>query len=172
MNIQQILQPRIEALGYKVEDFDEVHYDGFTYLSEANIEITDNLLNPKIDSTTLGLYAGFAAGDYPDCIHVLRYLQPGMLVIHLQLIKQALEAKNEELLAKYVAIFSTPGISSNRSYDMAKLAKMDAPYEHLNNPLYSDEEVHNEKRGVFLGKFSTTAVIQTDKTTGKYYEQK
>lgn len=172
MNIQQTLKPRIEALGYKVEDFDEIHYDAFADLADKNIEITDNLLNPKIDSTTLGLYAGFAAGDYPDCIPVLAYLQPGMLVMHLQLIKQALEAKNEELLAKYVSIFSTPGISSNRSYDMAKLAKMDAPYEHLNNPTYSDEEVYNEKRNVFIGKFGSNPVMQTDKNTGKYNEQK
>lgn len=172
MNIQEKLRPRIEALGYKVEDFDEVHYDGFTYLSEANIDITDNLLNPKIDSTILGIYAGFAAEDHPEFIPVLPYLQPGMKLRHLSLIQEALEAKNEELLAKYVSIFSTPGISSNRSYDMSKLAKMDAPYEHLNNPVYSDEEVHNEKRSVFLDKFGATSVIQTDKTTGKYYEQK
>lgn len=172
MNIQQTLQPRIEALGYKIEDFDEIHWFGFAALADKNIAIPDNLLNPKIDSTTFGVYADFAAGDYPEFIPILPYFQPGMKLRHLKLIQEALEAKNEELLAKYVSIFSTPGISSNRSYDMSKLAKMDAPYEHLNNPVYSDEEVHNEKRSVFLDKFGATSVIQTDKTTGKYYEQK
>lgn len=172
MNIQQTLKPRIEALGHKVEDFDEIHWFGFATLADKNIAIPDNLLNPKIDSTTFGVYADFAAGDYPEFIPILPYFQPGMKLRHLKLIQEALEAKNEELLAKYVAIFSIPDISSNRSDDMANLAKMDAPYEHLKNPLYSDEEVDNERRSVFLGKFSTTSVIQTDKTTGKYHEQK
>lgn len=172
MNIQEIVKPRIEALGYKIEQFDELHYEAYTYLTDANIDIPDNLFNPEVDSTILGVYAGFAAGKNPEFIPVLPYLQPRMKLRHLKLIQEALEAKNDELLATYVDIFSIPNINSNRSDDIANLAKMDAPYEHLKNQAYSDEEVRNERRITFLNKFGTMPIVTTDTSTGKYYGQK
>lgn len=164
-----ILQPRIESLGHFVEDFDDMHYEALNELKRKGVEITDNLLNPKIDSVILGVYVGFAVDANPEFIPVLSYLQPGMKLRHLKLIQEALEAKNDELLAKYVEIFSIPNISSNRSSNMANLAKMDAKYEHLANLAFSDDDVNTEMRNTFNAKF-TSPFVKVNPKTGKYYE--
>lgn len=163
------LQPRIESLGHSVDDFDEMHYEAFHNLTLKGVEITDNLLNPNVDSVILGVYVGFAVDANPEFIPVLPYLQPGMKLRHLKLIQEALEAKNEDLLAKYVEIFSIPNISSNRSSNMANLAKMDAPYKHLANPAFSDSEVNAEMKVTFNTKF-TSPSVKVNPKTGKYDE--
>lgn len=143
MNIQETLKPRIEALGYKTENFNEIHWQAFEELERNNAMITDNLLNPNVDSFVLGMVSSIIDlnpdDQYSqDMRKALPHILPGVNVSACR--KLVTLSENPEFMKNYYEVFSNEAISDEKKLTLFKLIEIGAPYQHLVNPAYNEHE--------------------------------
>lgn len=150
--IQEKMQPRIESLGFQLKMFDEALFDGYEILDKAGVEIPDNFIHPGIDTGFFGVYCEFIAKGNTELTATMPYLRPGMTFMHCKQITKALNSGNQNLLAEYDKIFSNTKLTSSKKISMAELAEMGAPYEHLYDEYFSDQQAKEEWRTVLNKK--------------------
>ncbi len=144
--IKVMLQPRIEALGYNIEQFDPLHFDVLTNLSNANIELTDNLLNPAIELKKFKFYMTMIVSDLNNekmqrLKPVIAYYQSEMGFNELHKIRDALENKDSHLLELYLSVYDTLDITFTAKSCMFDLIEKNLPYESLLNPILTRDEI-------------------------------
>lgn len=149
---KEIMRPRIEALGYQLEDFDDIHIEAFYYLGEVNVEITDNLIDPEIEKPFIATFAHIVQvnevnedGD-KNLKLSLPYIRAGMDFRHINMISHAIKNNDSEMLQQLDEVFSNKEISQERKYDMGYLVKLGGEYKQFFNPAFSDEEVIEARR--------------------------
>lgn len=156
--IKEIMRPKIEALGYRVDEFNIGHFEGFQDLTTANIEVTDNLINPNIEESFFAIFTSMVARNPEDqeCQRykpVLQHLCPGLNMHHIKKLRDAIESNNFVLLQRYIDVFSNLEISQKKRNSIADLIEMDQAAEHLLNPEFSDEEAQQQRREAFTNRY-------------------
>lgn len=144
--MKEILKPRIEALGFKVEDFDDGHIEGYMDLHDANIEITDNLINPKIRGASFATIMSFIGRNPEDeelqSLKVsIPYYRSEMGFTELKKIRDAINQNNQELLNLYMSVYEIPELTTSHRHCAINLMSLGLPYEYLLNPNLTKDEL-------------------------------
>lgn len=140
--IRNQLTSRIKTLGYNVSEYNDELFNSYLILNSLGIEISNNLLNPKIDQEYFNLICEFIKSDVNKDIYIkmLPYIIPGVSCIHFSIFHDGFTANNLTKVDSLIKILNS-NISDDRKYHLVQLLKRDLPFEHLLNPAYSDHDV-------------------------------
>lgn len=147
--IKDKLSPKIEQIGFKLEQYNDNLLETYHHLDLASVAIPDNLLNPNIDDIFLAVYASiiYLNPEEPGIdisIKSLAYIYPETGFRHVGLVSNAIQENNLDLLPIYRRIFSDNTFSKNKKAGIALLVSHGQAYEHLLASDVTDEDVENE----------------------------
>lgn len=142
-SIRNQLTSRIETLGYNVSEYNDELFNSYLILNSLGIEISNNLLNPKIDQEYFNLICEFIESDInkDTYVRMLPYIIPGVSGIHFSIFHDGFTSNNLTKVDSLIKILKNSNISDNRKYHLVQLLRRDLPFEHLLNPAYSDHDV-------------------------------